>query len=200
MNEIILTGTLKDISPSHKIDDVEFYKAKLICKRDNGIEDVINIKFKSFSNNYKDNDEVTLVGNVRSYSYKVDESKNKVVIYVFTYFDSPEEIPDTYNFATIDGRICKLNELRTTKNGRHNIHFILANNLVSADGSKRLNSYIPCIAWGKIAKELSNLSVNTQVKVQGQLHSREHKKVHSNGEVEIRVAHEFVIQSYEVLE
>lgn len=200
MNEIVLNGILKDIQPSHVINGVCFDKAKLLCKRDNGQEDVINLRFKSFSNRYKDNDEVYVKGNLRSYSYRIEENKNKVIIYMFTYFDAPDDEEFIRNRVTIDGRICKLNELRTTRNGKHNIHFILANNLVSGDSNKRLNSYIPCIAWGNVAKELSKLSVNNKLLIHGELHSREHKKVHENGEVELRVAHELLVTDFEVLE
>lgn len=201
MNEIVLKGIIKDIESSHSIDDITFDKAKLIVKRSTGAEDVINLRFKSYSNKYKENDLITLKGNVRSYSYKVSEDKNKVVIYVFTYFDQPEDIDESVtNTVTINGRICKVNELRNNKNGKQNVHFILANNLLSNDGSKRLNSYIPCIAWNKLAKELSKLSVNTQLKLKGELHSREHKKVLDNGEIEIRVAHELLVLDYEVIE
>lgn len=200
MNIAILKGHLKDIEPSHSIGDVSYDKAKLLVTRENGQEDLINLKYKSFSNKYSEGDEVFIKGNLRSYSYKVSETKNKVVIYVFTYFDKPGEEIDVNNSIHIDGRICKINPLRTNKNGKHNIHFILANNLVSADSSRRLNSYIPCIAWGTTAKELSKLTVNTQLKLIGELHSREHKKVHEDGEIEIRVAHELHITSFEVIE
>ena len=199
INDVILKGIIKDIQPSHVIDGVSFDKAKLICKRENGKEDVINLRFKSFSNPYKDNDEVCIKGNLRSYSYKVENDKNKVVIYVFTYFDEPEEEITETNKVVIDGRICKINELRTTRDGKHNIHFILANNIISTNGNKRLNSYIPCIAWGKLAKELNKLDVNTQLLINGEIHSREHKKVHPNGEIELRVAHELVVNSFEVI-
>ena len=120
--------------------------------------------------------------------------------YDLTYFDEPEEELDCNNAIQIDGRICKINPIRTNKNGKHNIHFILANNIVNEDSTRRLNSYIPCIAWGTLAKELNKLSVNTQLKVVGELHSREHKKIHNDGEVEIRVAHELHVSSFEVIE
>ena len=201
MNEIKLCGIIKNIQSSHIIEGVQFNKANLIVPRSNGHEDVINLRFKSFSNPYKDNDKISILGNVRSYSYKIDETKNRVIIYVFTYFDEVEnENEEILNEATIDGRICKINELRTTKDGKHNIHFILANNLHSQDSQKRLNSYIPCIGWGTIAKELQKYGVNTQLKVKGQLHSREHKKKLDNGELEIRVAHELLITEFEVIE
>lgn len=200
MNNIILQGVLKDIEHSHEIDTINFDRAKLIVDRKNGNQDVINLRFKSFSNKYKENDRITITGNVRSYSYPVSEHKNKVVIYVFTYFDDPQlENLESNNQVTIDGRICKMNELRKNKSSKDNLHFILANNIISNDKTKRLNSYIPCIAWGKLAKELSELTVNTQVKLLGELHSREHRKIHEDGEVEFRVAHELLVTDYEVV-
>lgn len=200
MNEVILSGVLKDIQQSHQIDGVTFDRAKLLVKRDDGVEDMINLRFKSFSNVYKDNDEISIKGNLRSYSYKISEDKNKVIIYVFTYFDKPEEEEIINNKVTIDGRICKLNDIRTTRGGKHNIHLILANNLILEGQSRRLNSYIPCIGWGNIAKDLSKLSVNTKISVNGSIHSREHKKVLPDGNIEIRVAHELLIESFEVIE
>lgn len=197
MNEIILSGTIKNIQHSHSIGDVEFDKAQLICTRDNGREDVINLKFKSFSNPYKNNEQISIKGNIRYYSYKTEDDGNRVMIYVFTYFDQPSQ--EEVNGATIDGRICKINPLRKTKSGKQNIHFIIANNLHSQDNTKRLNSYIPCIAWGSVAKKIQDLSVNTKIKLIGQLHSREHKKRMDNGELEIRLAHEFVVTSFEVI-
>lgn len=200
MNDIILKGHIKDIEHSHDIEDIEFSKAKLIVKRSTGAEDIINLRFKSFSNSYRENDLIEIKGNIRSYSYKVDENNNKVIIYVFTYFDKIEDEIDQNNYGQLDGRICKINSLRTTRTGKHNIHFILANNIISGNNAKRLNSYIPCIAWGKTAKKLSELDVNTKLKVTGELHSREHKKIHDDGNVEIRVAHEFLVTDYEVLD
>lgn len=200
INEIYLRGVLKEIEHSHDIDGISFDKAKLICKRSSGQEDVLDLRFKSFSNHNKENDNVCIRGNIRSYSYKTGEGKNKVIIYVFTYFDEPEDDMIKDNFSQISGRICKMNELRRTRSGKHNVHFIIANNLMSADNSKRLNSYIPCIAWGQTAKALSELPVNTKIKLFGELHSREHTKEYENGSVEIRVAHELLVNSFEVYE
>ena len=200
INSIKLRGILKEIEPSHDIDGVSFSRAKLICKRSSGQEDTINLSFKSFSNRNKENTEVALTGNIRSYSRKTESNSNRVTIYVFTYFDDIEDELDSNNVAVITGRVCKMNELRKTRTGKHNVHFIVANNLISNDNSKRLNSYIPCIAWGNIAKQIAQLPVNTKIKLDGELHSREHTKSYDNGDVEIRVAHEFLVTSFEVLE
>lgn len=199
MNNIKLKGVLTNIEYSHVIQDIEFNKAKLIVRREDGKEDILNIRFKKFSNPYQENQEVTLTGNVRSYSSKLDDGKNKVELYIFTYFDQPElneQDQEEINHLEIDGRICKIEPLRTTKNGKHNIHFILANNMLVSDGKKKLNSYIPCIAWGKEAIALSKMSVNDILSIKGELHSREYKKNLPDGSFEFRVAHECVVKEF----
>lgn len=203
MNNINLKGIITNIESSHTIQGIEFNRANLIVKRNDGKEDVLNIRFKKFSNPYEDDQEVTLRGNLRSYSTKLGNGHNKVELYVFTYFDQPEldENDQEYvNHLELDGRICKIEELRTTKTGKHNIHLIVANNLIVSEGQKKLNSYIPCIAWGNEAVELSKLAVNTKLNIIGELHSREYKKSLEDGTFEIRVAHECVIRSFEVIE
>ena len=201
-NKIKLKGILKNIEPSHVIQGIEFNKANLIVSREDGKEDVLNLRFKRFSNPYTENQEVSLTGNVRSYSTRLDNGKNHVELYVFTYFDIPElneNDQEDINKLVIDGRICKIEELRKTKSGKNNVHLILANNLIVSDGSKKLNSYIPCIAWGDTAIELSKLTVNSAIKVTGALHSREYKKTFEDGSFEIRVAHECSVKSFELL-
>ena len=200
MNNINLSGVIRNISPSHNIGDIEYSKAELLTTRDNGQVDIIDLRFKTYCNKYKEDDNVDLTGNLRSYSYKVDDNKNKVVVYVFTYFDRREDEIESVNIVHIDGRICKMQPLRVSNNGKHSAHFILANNLISGDNGKRLNSYIPCIAWGKVAKEISKLSVSDKIEIVGELHSREHKKVHPDGEVEFRVAHELLVKEFKVVE
>ena len=193
MNEIKLCGTIRNIEYSHSIGDIDYDKANLIVQRENGIDDIVSLRFKKFSNTYKDGDTVSLIGNVRSYSKQLLDGKNKVDIYVFTYFDSPEE-DDVTNSFVIDGRICKIEGVRILPNGKKNIHFIVANNLVTGDG-KKLNSYLPCIAWGKTAQEISNMRVNDIVQISGKLQSREYKKYISDDDFEIRIAHELYVDS-----
>lgn len=202
MNTIRLKGVLRDIETSHNINNIEFNKAHLVVPRDNNTEDVLNIRFKKFSNPYQEDQEVSLSGNIRSYSSRLDTGKNKVELYVFTYFDLPDldaNDQEYKNFLELDGRICKLEELRKTRGGKKNIHFIIANNLIVSEGAKKLNSYIPCIAWGEVAECISNLHINSQIQLTGQLHSREYKKKLDDGSVEFRVAHEVEVDSVQIL-
>lgn len=198
MNIQTLKGLIRNIQPSHKIGDIEYDQADLIVDRGNGKDDIITIKFKKYSNKYKEGDLVELTGNIRSYSQKLDNGKNKVSLYVFTYFDIPQE--EYNNHFELDGRICKKDTLRITKDGKPNLHFIIANNLIIDETNQKLNSYLPCIAWENLARKLNELHINDKVKLYGEFHSREYKKMINEDEFEFRVAHELVIQSFEVLE
>ena len=199
MNNIQLKGLIRNIQPSHTINNIEYDQADIITTRQNGKDDIITIKFKRFSNRYKEGDIINIEGNIRSYSQKLNNGKNKVDLYVFTYFDLPDDL-DKANHFDIDGRICKIEDIRYTKDGKQNIHLILANNLILDESNQKLNSYLPCIAWGRVAKELSKLSVNTRLNISGEMHSREYKKMINETEFEFKVAHELIIQSFEVLD
>lgn len=193
MNEIVLKGIIRNIQYSHSVGNIEYDKAELIVKRADGKEDVISLKFKKYSNRYQENDYVELVGNVRSYSQKLDNGKNKVEIYVFTYFDLPIDYPDNItNQFMIQGRVCKTNPLHITQSGKQNLQFILANNIIT-DNSKKLNNYIPIVCWSRNAEIASDLKIDDEVLVKGELHSRTYTKNFEDGHSEIKVATEGIM-------
>lgn len=168
----------------------------MTVKNSNGKDSVLTIQFKKFQCEYEENDEIQLVGNVRSYSEKVSEDKNKVSIYVYTYFDLPTDEDQNLllNKFFISGRICKIEPMRFLENNKNNIHFILANNIFTENS--KLNSYLPCIAWGKCAKKLSECNKNDNIYITGELRSREYKKPIGDGKFEIRVAHELLVTDF----
>jgi primosomal replication protein N len=189
MNFIYLKGIIKNIKYSHTIEDTVFNRADLIVKRDDGREDLIILKFKEFTLSAKEDCEIELIGNVRSFSQQM-EGKNRVEIYVFSYFDRIEEDYENDNVVILEGKICKKDTIRKTSNGKHYIHYIVANNIITEDNQK-INSYIPCVAWGKLAKEVeSDYIVGDDIHIEGQLQSREYKKRLSDNDIEIRMAHE----------
>lgn len=196
MNEIILHGIIKDIQFSHFCNNIEFYKANLITRRENSEkEDILTLKFKRFSNPYKEGDEIDLIGNIRTYSSQ-ENGKSKVDMYVFTYFDSPKEEDAKANRLKIDGRVCKINTIKKTQTGKDVIDFILANNLKTESGN--LNCYLPCVAWGKIAKQLKEIKVGDLLDIEGCLQSREYKKKTTDNDFEFRIAHEIVLKKVEI--
>ena len=200
MNFVYLKGIIKNIRYSHNIGDTVFNRAEIVVTNPDGRENLLIIKFKQFSADLKENSEIELLGNIRSYSQTVD-GKYKVEIYVFTYFDLVEiETDNLSNVVKFNGKICKKDSLRTTSKGKHYLHFIVANNL-EIESSQRLNSYIPCVAWGKMAKYVdSTLKVSDNIIIEGQLQSREYKKRIGN-EIEIGIAHEVLVRTIdEVIE
>lgn len=202
MNEIKLNGIITNISPSHTINNTEYSKAQIINRKTDGYENVLNLRFKTFSNPYKEGDKVELSGNLRSYSKQLDNGKSKVDIYVFTYFDIPKNVNDQeyINEVEIDGRICKIDKIRKTHEGKDSIHYILANNIIVENKNQKLNSYLPIVAYDDVARRLSELKVNDKIAISGQLHSREFKKRISEDDFEIHVAHEIIVRDFKVIE
>lgn len=197
MNNIILRGVVRNPQYSHTIGNSEFYSAQLLVKNNNGTDSVLNLKFKHSSARVENGDYVELTGNVRSFSRK-EKDKNKVDIYVFTYFDAPDrELDDSVvNHFIIDGNICKKSpELRTTSTGKEVMQFIIANNIIT--GAKKLNSYLPCICWGKDALLVSQLQVGSRVVLEGELRSRTYTKKEDD-ELTIHVAHELYVSDLKV--
>ena len=196
MNKINLRGFLRDIEYSHNIGDIEYEKANLICPNTSGRDDdIISLKYKKYSNKYKEGDFIELEGNLRSYSTS-NNGKNTVQIYVFTYFDLPDVISS--NNTEIDGRICKIDKLKQTHYNKQYLHFTLANNIFTSD--KKINNYIPCVCYGEVAQELSKYTVNTKLNIKGEFHSHCYKKYTSDTEFEYRIAHELLVKTYEIVE
>lgn len=200
MNEIKLSGYLEDIRYSHTVNDIIYDKATLIVPRIKGEHDTLDIRFKRCSAMNVPEGKIQLTGTLRSYSKKLSETKNKVEIYVFTYFDSinSETSEEITNKIMIDGRICKKETLHQTKSGKNHLNMILANNLFIQDKNIKLNNYIPIVFWGRLVQRASQLNVGDQILIKdGQLHSRTYVKKYPNGEVEIKTAQEVVVLDYE---
>ena len=199
MNQIkIEEGIVTNISFSHKINNINYYEMTVITKNSNGKESLIPIKYKEFDNKlYTVGSRVTCWGQLRTYSQKLEDGKNKVSLYVLTNFQEEPSCfdPEVELFSssvTIDGVICTIQPLRILDSGRCNIHFTLANNITVHD--HKYNSYIPCIAWGSLAKFISNLQVGTKLKVvDSELRSREYIK-HTDNEDEIHLCHELYLK------
>ena len=200
MNKIQLSGVINNITYSHTIGTTDYDKAEIIVPKYNG-EDVLQLRFKHYSNTYENGEQIALVGNIRSYSEKL-ETKNKVHLYVFTYFDKPENDSEeevVWNNFEVDGRICKIDNIRTSANGKQNIHFILANNIISKNTHQKLNTYIPMVAFGDTAVEIAKLHVSDKIQVTGKLNSREYIKKLDDGTLETRMAYEGIVSSFVTL-
>ena len=198
MNEIKLRGKINNIEFSHIINEIEYQKADLYVTKENGEWDIIPLRFKSSSNmGLKEGQNIILDGNIRSYSQKLDNGKNRVNIYVFSYLDPTEDL-DIDNYFQVDGRVCKIDKLRGNNNF-HRFQFILANNIISTANKQKLNNYLPVVTYGELAETCANLKVSDKVLIKGQLHSRIYKKVDAQGNISVRTAIELAATSVERL-
>lgn len=192
MNNIAVQGYIRDIEFSHDVGNIDYSKASIICPGINGKEDdLFHVQFKSYSNKYKEGDYVSFKGNLRSYSQKYSPDKSSVMIYIFTYFDLPD-LP--MNTLQLDGRICKIQPLKINYHNKKYIHFIVANNILK--GNKKINSYIPCTAYGELAEQISHYKINDKILLDGEFHSHTYKEKETK---EIRLAHEVIVKHIELI-
>lgn len=203
MNQIrIEEGIVLDITPSHKLGDVDYEQMNVVVKNSNNKESLLTLKYKKYDNKfYTVGSRVNCLGTIRSYSEKQD-GKNHVLIYISTDFSETEPLFEDVTLypssAIVDGTICSIEPLRELTSGKCNIHFILANNIsVESNGNVRsYNSYIPCIAWGNLAKKIAQHQIGDKILINdGELRSREYVK-HSSEQDEIKLCHELYIKSY----
>lgn len=196
MNKITIQGIIKDIQFSHIVAEIEYYKANVLVKRENDKEDIIPIKFKRFCNKFNDGDFITFTGQLRTYSDIDENGVNHVHPYVFTYFDVPDVVLEDNaklklnlnNYVELDGNICKKGELRKTKSGLDVLDFTIANNI--KNGNSTFNIYMPVVAWGKQAKQISKLSISDKLNIVGHFTSRTYKKKTDENNFEYRMAYE----------
>ena len=85
----------------------------------------------------------------------------------------------------LSGYICKPPVYRTTPFNRE-----IADILVAVNRAYNKSDYIPCIAWGRNARFVKNLSVGDKVAISGRIQSREYQKRLSETDVRTMTAYE----------
>ena len=124
---------------------------------------------------------ICAVGQFRSYN-KLENGKSRLMLTVFVrelLDETPEKNP---NNILLSGYICKPPVYRTTPFNREIADVLVAIN--------RASDYIPCIAWGRNARFVKNLSVGDKVAIAGRIQSREYQKRYSETNVKTMTAYE----------
>ena len=185
-NAVNLCGTLAGRPVfSHNSKNEEFYTFPLEIVRLSGNADIINIfadKRLLDSVEIGNGDFVEVSGEVRSYNNKSGEGR-KLIISVLAKRLAITDGEDE-NSAVLHGALCKKPTLRRTPMGRQICDIMLA---VNRRYGK--SDYIPCIAWGQTAEEVSELSAGDRIRLEGRLQSRKYIKT-ENGESQERTAYE----------
>ncbi|MBO5851276.1 MAG: single-stranded DNA-binding protein, partial [Clostridia bacterium] len=120
----------------------------------------------------------------RSYNKQVD-GKSKLMLTVFVKEVVDDDVYKNPNNIVLSGYICKPPIYRTTPFNRE-----IADVLVAVNRAYNKSDYIPCIALGRNARFVKNLSVGEKIAISGRIQSREYQKKLSETEVVTLTAYE----------
>lgn len=194
-NKVCLVGRfVSDFEFSHETHGEKFYIAHLEVRRISETTDIIPIIASEMiidRNLFRDYMQVT--GTIRTYNRR-EENKTRLIVSVFT--DEIIEADESQtNDVFLDGFICKNVIYRGTPLGREIADIILAVNRPYGKPD-----YIPCIAWGRVARYAARLEIGDRIRINGRIQSREYVKRVSETEYEKRIAYEVSIMKLERIE
>ena len=187
-NKVYLKGEIvTEAKFSHEIYGEGFYEMEVLVKRLSGQADLLPITVSERlieSANLKIGSTLCALGQFRSYNKQVD-GKSKLMLTVFIREILEEDYGKNPNNIVLSGYICKPPVYRTTPFNRE-----IADILIAVNRAYNKSDYIPCIAWGRNARFVKNLSVGEKVAISGRIQSREYQKKFSETDVKMLTAYE----------
>ena len=198
-NTVLIAGTITEGCVfSHEVYGEGFYTFRISSERLSDKADILPV---TISERLIDKEllqvgvKVDIVGQLRSYN-NYGSKKNRLVLTIFAreirLMEDTEEKSENQIF--LNGFICKAPVYRKTPFGRE-----ISDILVAVNRAYNKSDYIPCIAWGRNARFISNLEVGANIKVWGRVQSRVYQK-RMGEEVEERVAYEVSVSKIELPE
>ena len=190
-NKAKISGTILEIpSFSHEMYGERFYQFKISSKRTSGTEDIIKLIVSEhlLTNEFVSGKRIFVNGELRTYNYHDspnDKSKLLIYIYIKQYNFINDNQEDDYNEIILEGTICKEPLYRRTPIGKE-----ISDIIVAVNRNYNKSDYIPCICWGRTAREASRLEIGSFVKCNGRIQSRQYRKQLSDNEFENRIAYE----------
>ena len=183
-NNVILEGTPAGMPErSHENHGQVFYRQLLEVPRLSGTPDVLPLLLRQ--------DQLPLLeaggplrieGQLRSFNNRSGTGR-RLVLTVYAQNIQPGQ-GEAVNRITLTGALCKPPIYRRTPLGRSICDLILA-----VPRSYGRADYLPVIAWGQVASQVSTLSVGDTLSLEGRVQSRLYRKMTDDGPEE-RVAYE----------
>jgi len=187
-NRVLLSGTVQtEPVYSHESFGEAFYEVTLLVSRlSNHMDKIpVTVSEKLLTDGKFDVGKfVCIKGQFRSYN-KLEDGKSKLMLTVFVREVCEFEADMNPNIIEITGFICKDPTYRTTPFNRE-----ICDVLIAVNRAYNKSDYLPCIAWGRNAKYVSEMTVGTKVNIVGRIQSRDYQKHLENGEVISKVAYE----------
>lgn len=179
----------------HRIGDNVFYKCNLQVQRTSGTCDTIPLllgerKLNQLSYRLRVGMRISVSGMVCTYNVKDGERTHLKIYVLVSYIDTV--ISEELNEVILSGYLCKQPIFRRTPFGKEITDIMLACNFYVSENKKRV-AYIPCIAWNRLARDISYMEVGDAFNILGRFQSREYLKKLPDGSSEIRTAYEVSI-------
>ena len=185
-NTVTLRGSLQALPQlSHENHGKRFYRFCLEVPRLSGAVDILPVIAEETILNTIDptaGEMITVVGQIRSHNNR-EAGIRRLLIFVYAGALIVEDGPPI-NDVTLCGPLCKEPVYRRTPLGREICDVMLA-----VPRAFHRADYLPCILWGRTAREVADCHVRDQITVCGRLQSRLYTKLTDEGPVE-RTAYE----------
>ncbi len=130
---------------------------------------------------------IACLGQFRSYNKMVD-GKSKLMLTVFVREIVEPKEGQNCNIIELEGYLCKAPVYRMTPFRRE-----ICDMLVAVNRAYNKSDYLPCIAWGRNARFVSDLGVGEKVYLTGRIQSRQYQKRVDSHTSETRTAYEVSI-------
>ena len=176
---------------SHLSRGERFFIFPVETRRLSGAVDTINVVAREAllaALRIEEAERLCVQGELRSFNNRREEGP-KLVITVFARALSLAGGGEDVNAITLRGALCKPPVLRVTPMGRDICDLMLAVNRRCGR-----SDYLPCICWGRRAREYSQLQVGDRLSLTGRIQSRPYIKLIEGEPVE-KVAYEVSIQA-----
>ena len=194
-NQITLRGSLASLPQfSHENHGKRFCRFFLEVERLSGAVDTLPVVAREELLKALDlgpGIRLTARGQVRSHNH-TDVSGRHLMVFVFAS-DLWAEDGEPVNEVTLTGLLCREPTFRRTPLGRE-----ICDAMLAVPRAFKRADYLPCIAWGTLARQCGDLNVGDAIALEGRLQSRTYTK-RLGEEVQERTAFEISIMSMDLL-
>lgn len=196
INQITLRGELQALPVfSHENHGRKFYRFYLEVPRLSGAVDTLPVITELGVLEQIDllgGGKLMVEGQIRSHNH-TDETGRHLMVFVYATSVIAQD-GEPINQTSLSGILCREPVYRRTPLGREICDVMLA-----VPRSYRKADYLPCILWGRLAKEMSLCHTRDQIQINGRLQSRVYSKFTGETTIE-RTAYEISALTAHILE
>lgn len=176
--------------------DQFFYRFLLATKRKSGVYDTIPVVVSTMVADVNDiqiGKDVSIKGEIRTHNRQGSDQRKHLDLYGLArdvrILESEQELRDAANINAVylNGCLCRKPVYRITPMNKE------ITDLMVAVGTGYRVSYVPCIAWGNLARVTKGMNTGDHLRLLGRIQSRAYIKRISENQVEERTAYEISI-------